>query len=231
MGNRERYLTEGAAGLGDAELVALVLETGSGGRSAVRIASELLEAAGGVGALARMEPQEWLGIAGIGRARAVRLHAALELGRRAVAEVPRAAAVTSAHDAFALLGPPLRGLREEELHALFLDRRHRPLAHRRLTRGSDAFTVVEPRQVFRLAVATGAAGVILAHNHPSGDPTPSAQDREVTERVARAGKVLGIPLLDHLVVGSGSWVALGDGAPRAGTAWATEVTGAGCSLP
>lgn len=82
------------------------------------------------------------------------------------------------------------------------------MAHRRLTHGSDAFTVVEPRQVFRYAVGLGASAVILAHNHPSGDPTPSAQDREVTTRVARAGALLGLPLLDHLVAGDGAWVSL-----------------------
>jgi DNA repair protein RadC len=209
MRRRERYLLDGPAGLGDAELLALLLETGAGGRSALAIAADLLDRAGGLHGLARRQPQEWLGIGGVGAARAVRVHAALELGRRALAGGPPHDVVTDAADAYAVLAPSLDGLMDEELHALYLDRRNRPLARRRLTRGSDALTVVEPRQVFRIAVGVGAAAVILAHNHPSGDPTPSAQDREVTDRVARAGSVLGIPLLDHLVVGRGGFVSLG----------------------
>lgn len=224
MGNRERYWSEGPGSLGDAELVALILETGAGGRTALAIATDLVERAGGLTGLAAMEPHEWLCVDGIGQARAVRIHAALALGRRAAAAPGRGDVVTTADQAFAVLGPPLRGLRDEELHALFLDRRHRPLAHRRITRGSDALTVVEPRQVYRLAVGVGAAAVILAHNHPSGDATPSAQDRDVTERMGRAGRVLGIQLLDHLVVGAASYVALGGGGAEAGPAWTAEVT-------
>ncbi len=85
---------------------------------------------------------------------------------------------------------------------MYLDRRRRPLALRALTRGSDAYTVVDPRQVFRVAVAVGASAVILAHNHPSGDPEPSSQDVRITERLAQAGNVVGVPLVDHLVLGS-----------------------------
>jgi DNA repair protein RadC len=206
---RERYLQEGGTALGDVELVALLLETGSGGRTALAIAAELCELSGGLPGLARMQPQEWLGISGVGEARAVRLHAAIELGRRALVEAIPEEPVPDAEAAYTVLGPRLRSLQEEELVGLFLDRRHRPLACRRLTRGSDALTVVDPRHVFRIAVGVGAASVILAHNHPSGDPTPSPQDREVTLRVAHAGRVLGIPLLDHLVCGSHSYVALG----------------------
>jgi DNA repair protein RadC len=93
---------------------------------------------------------------------------------------------------------------------LFLDRRRRLLAHRALTRGSDAFTVVDPRQVFRVAVGCSASAVILAHNHPSGDPTPSRQDEDVTRRVVQAGRTLGIPVLDHLVVAGARYVSLAE---------------------
>jgi DNA repair protein RadC len=213
MQRRERYLSEGPRRFGDAELLALLLETGAGGRSALAIAADVLDRAGGLCGMVRMEPQEWLDVGGVGAARAVRLHAALELGRRALATRSLGPAVRSSEEAHALLAPSLRGLAEEELHALFLDRRHRPLAHRRLTRGSDALTVVDPRQVFRVAVGVGASAVILAHNHPSGDPTPSPQDHEVTDRVAAAGRILGIPLLDHLIVGRDAYAAIGAGLP------------------
>lgn len=181
---------------GEVELVARVL-----GGGAWVAAAALLARFGTVAALARADVAEVGRVRGIGRRRAERLAAALALGRRALESAPEAAdPVLDAAGAYAWLGPPLLGLGVEELHALYLDRRSRPLAHRRLTRGSDAFTVVDPRQVFRAGVALGAAGVVLAHNHPSGDPTPSPQDREVTRRVAGAGRVVGVDLVDHLVV-------------------------------
>ncbi|MEQ1503440.1 MAG: UPF0758 domain-containing protein, partial [Myxococcota bacterium] len=128
MGRRERYLTDGPRTLGDAELVALVLETGAGGRSSLVIAADLLDRAGGIGELGRMEPHEWLGVVGMGEARAVRVHAAIELGRRVVGSRALGAPIQSPDEAFAVLGPSLRDLGHEELHGLYLDRRHRPLA-------------------------------------------------------------------------------------------------------
>ncbi len=205
---RERYVAEGSGRFGDAELLALLLETGVAGRSALGVATDLLERFGSVRAIGRHQVAELAGVRGVGTARAVRVLAALELGRRALGPAATAGVVDSPEAAWRALSPHLLGLPEEELHALYLDRRRRPVAHRRLTHGSDAFTVVEPRQVFRYAVGLGASAVILAHNHPSGDPTPSAQDREVTTRVARAGALLGLPLLDHLVAGDGAWVSL-----------------------
>ncbi len=205
---RERYVAEGSARFGDAELLALLLETGTAGRSALGVATDLLERFGTVRSLSRHQVTELAAVRGVGIARAVRILAALELGRRALGVVPGAVVVDTPEAAWRLFAPHLVGLMEEELHAVYLDRRRRPVAHRRLTQGSDGFTVVEPRQVFRYAVGLGAHAVLLAHNHPSGDPTPSAQDRDVTLRVARAGAVLGVPLLDHLVVGDGAWVSL-----------------------
>jgi len=99
----------------------------------------------------------------------------------------------------------LEHLDVEELHALYLDRRARPLAIRRLSVGNDSSTIVDPRQVFRPAIQLGACSVIAAHNHPSGDPSPSAEDRAVTLRLMEAGELLGVPLLDHLVIGAGTF--------------------------
>ena len=167
-------------------------------------------------ALARSVP-------GIGLARAVRLHAAVVAGRRSLRSNALPARVTTPEIAAALVQPALMALPMEELHALYLDRALRPLAVRALTRGSDGLTIVDPRQVYRPAVALGAIHVVLAHNHPSGDPTPSGMDREVTRRVHRAGQVLGITLVDHLVVAGQDWRSLADeGAiPEAGAVpWA-----------
>jgi len=211
MRPRERYGHHGPGGFGDAELLALVIGTGTPRRSAAEIAAGLLARFGSLDALAHSHPVQLAMEDGVGPARAVRLHAALEVGRRSLRSPDRAVgAVHDATDAHELLGPPLAGLVDEELHALFLDRRRRPLARRMLTRGSDGFTVVDPRQVFREAIALRASAVILGHNHPSGDPTPSAQDRDVTRRVAAAGRILGVPLLDHLVVGGERFVSLAE---------------------
>lgn len=118
--------------------------------------------------------------------------------------------VCTAAEAASIFSPLFDGLGDEELHAIYLDRRHQLMCHRRLTVGSDRFTVVDPRQIYRPAIEVGAAAVILAHNHPSGDVTPSAQDSEVTRRVGSAGRVLGVTLLDHLVFGLGhsGWTSM-----------------------
>ena len=210
MPPRERYASEGPVDFGDAELLALVLGTGAGGCSALQIATCLLERFGGLSGVAARQPHELRTVPGVGFERAVRLHAALEAGRRALHRDLGVAPVTSAMEAWELLEPGLRGRPHEELHALYLDKRRRPLARRRLTRGSAGYTVVDPKQVYRVAVGVGAAAVILAHNHPSGDPQPSREDRRVTEQVAKAGRVLGIPLLDHLVIGDRSFRSLAD---------------------
>lgn len=210
MPPRERYEAEGPAGFGDVELLALVLGTGTAGRSAIQIAASLLHHFGGLAGVSARQPHELRGVAGIGLERAVRLHASLEAGRRAVQRELTGDPVTCAVEAWRVLEPGLRGRVEEELHALYLDRRHRPVARRRLTRGSDGFTVVDPRHIYRVGVGVGACAVILAHNHPSGDPAPSRQDLRITDRVARAGRILGIPLLDHLVIGAGTFRSLAE---------------------
>jgi DNA repair protein RadC len=205
---RERFVEQGASTIGDAELVALIFGTGAGGRSSMAIAAGLLERFDGLAGLARAEVADVAGEPGVGPVRAIKLLAALDLGRRSVRAEAVRPIVRSAEDAWERLRPALAGLGDEELHAIYLDRRHQVVGQRRLTRGTDGFTVVDPRQVFRPAVGMGACAVIIAHNHPSGDPTPSAQDRDVTRRVAAAGKVLGIVLLDHLVIGGNAFVSL-----------------------
>jgi len=210
MRPRERYAHRGPTSFGDIELLGLVVGTGTSTRSSAEVAAALVGRFGGLAGVAGASVAELQGLHGVGLASAVRIHAAMQLGRRSLVRPEAERAVTSVAEAVRRLQPPLTGLVDEELHGLYLDRRRRPVAQRMLTRGSDAFTVVDPRQIFRVAVQVGASGVILAHNHPSGDPTPSAQDHDVTERVAAAGRVLGIPLLDHLVVGDHGVVSLAE---------------------
>ena len=197
---RETFVNRGPTGLSDAELLALVLGTGTRGMNALSVATALLDAFGGLTGLRHAEPTELAAHHGMGVARAVRVSAAIRMGTRSLRGPDTTSPCTTPEHARDVLAPALAGLEDEELHGLFLDRRRRPLATRQLTRGSHAFTIVDPRQIYRSALKLGASAVILAHNHPSGDPTPSACDLDVTERVARAGKVLGVPLLDHLVI-------------------------------
>src|SRR5690606_20356982 len=146
---------------------------------------------------------------GVGAATAGRVLAALELGRRAASEEAEPGSpIRGPEDVFRRIGPRLRDLPQEEFHAVLLNTRHRVLREVLVTRGILDASLIHPREVFRPAVAEGAAGVILVHNHPSGDPTPSPEDRAVTRQLARAGRAVGIPVIDHVVVGRGRWASL-----------------------
>jgi DNA repair protein RadC len=148
---------------------------------------------------------------GIGQATAARIHAALELGRRSAAEPAESNdRIRGPGDVYARLGPLLRDLRQEEFHALLLNTQHRVIRDVLVTRGILDASLIHPREVFRAAIVESAAGVILVHNHPSGDPTPSAEDRSVTRELASAGKAIGIPVLDHVIVGEEGYVSLGE---------------------
>jgi len=213
---RETYSQDGPGKLSDTEILALVLGTGTRGSNALSVAATLLERFDGVHGLQLAEPQELAGTHGIGPAQAIRLHAAMQLGRRSLCRLADREICRTATDAYGLLAPGLLGLADEELHGLFLDRRRCLIARRVLTRGSHAFTIVDPRQIYRIGLKLGATAVILGHNHPSGNPEPSQADREVTAAVAHAGRILRIPLLDHLVVSDCGWTSLAQegGLPR-----------------
>ena len=207
---RERLRLVGARHLSVSELLALLVGSGSARGSARAVAERLAGHAGGsLARLATLDIGELESVAGVGTATAARVLAALELGRRAASEedapgVP----VRGPEDVFRRMGPRLRELPQEEFHALLLNTRHRVVREVFVTRGILDASLIHPREVFRPAVAEGAAGVILVHNHPSGDPSPSPEDRAVTRQLARAGRAVGIPVLDHVVVGRGRWASL-----------------------
>ncbi len=201
MQARERYAFYGPEEWGDTELLALIIGTGAGGRRAVDIARDLLDLFGNLAGIARAPIAALCGVPGVGLARAVRVHAGIQAGLRAGRPLPAPGdPVASPEAASQLLGPGLGLLPHEELHGLYLDRALHPLMVRRLSRGGIAGTQAEPAMVFAPALKAGAAAVIIAHNHPSGDPTPSEEDRSLTRRLLEAGKLLGVPLVDHLVV-------------------------------
>ncbi len=206
---REKLADQGPAALGDNELVALLLGHGGGGEGALALANRLLEDLGGLRGLAKATSGALARRRGLGPATSSRLVAAVELGRRSVvrAAPPRAQLATPG-DAARYLLPRFGTADVEQAGVLLLDARHRVLHARVLTRGTADATPMHPRDVFREAALAAAAAVVLFHNHPSGDPTPSADDVALTQRMIEAGEVMGIAVLDHLVLGDTSYCSL-----------------------
>ena len=197
----------GARGLSVRELLVLLVGSGSGGATAGEVAARVVQASGeSLGRLASLELGALEAVPGVGRATSARIAAAFELGRRAASEpVSAGRIIRGPADVFRRMGPRLRDLRQEEFHVLLLDTRHRVMHEVLVTRGILDASLIHAREVFRPAVAEGAAGLVLVHNHPSGDPTPSAEDRAVTRQLVDAGRMLGIPVLDHVVIGKGRY--------------------------
>jgi DNA repair protein RadC len=203
-GPRERIQQLGEMRLSDAECLALLLRTGRRGESAEAMAQRLLRRFGGLGGLASASVREVGTEPGVGAARAAALGGAFGLARRLLeARLRPGIAVRCGRDVAKVVRESVRGTRRENFFALLLDARHRILSLRVVSTGSLESAPVHPREVFSPAVREGAAALVLAHNHPSGDATPSAEDRAVTERLQRAGELLGIEVLDHVVVGDG----------------------------
>lgn len=199
---REKLLRSGPAALGDNELVALVLGSGFRGSGALHVANELLRARGGVHGLVRSSAADLAHVSGIGLAKAAQVLAALELGRRTLASAPGARLqLRTARDAAALLMPAYGSRPFEQFGVVLLDSKHRVMKTTVVASGTLNSTIVEPRDVFREALAAGAAALVVFHNHPSGDPTPSPEDEELTRRLKAAGILMGIDIVDHIVLG------------------------------
>jgi DNA repair protein RadC len=209
---RERLHAHGAHALSTPELLAIVLGSGIGGRSALDLGQAILAASdGSLRRLASKPVKSLTSVAGIGLARAVTVHAALELGRRLSAEERREGVpIRSPRDIFRMYSPRLEDLPVEEFHVAVLDVHHRLERDITVTRGLLDSSLVHPREVYRQAIAENAAAVILVHNHPSGDPTPSPDDRTATEQMVQAGKLLGIPVQDHVIIGRGRFVSFAE---------------------
>jgi len=207
---RERLWALGPPALTSVELLAILLGTGSGGFTALELAARLLEV--GEGSLRRvaMRPRaELLQTEGIGPGKGARLLAAFEIASRLAAEGrPVAPRIREPEDVAHLFQPRLRDLQVEEFHLLALDSQSQVLRQVLVTRGLLNSSLVHPREVFRAAIAEAAAGIIVVHNHPSGDPTPSAEDRTVTRQLAEAGRLLDLPLYDHVIIGGDRFVSL-----------------------
>lgn len=199
---RERLWSLGPSALTATELLAVLLGTGDATADAMAVARELLSRAdGSLRELAARPSAELTRTRGVGSAKAARLLAAFELATRLIQEqrpvLPR---VRSPEDVAALLSPRMRDLAVEEFHVLALDSQSRVRRDVLVTRGLLNSALVHPREVFRSAIAEAAAGIIVVHNHPSGDPTPSAEDKAVTRQLSEAGKLLDLPLYDHVIL-------------------------------
>lgn len=198
---RERLWTRGVTKVGDEELLSIVLGTGVRDRPALIVANDLVRASGGVAALSRATPRELSLVTGVGAARAARIAAAFELGRRAIESEQRRETLARPDDVFRLVHPRVAGLPQELFFILGVDIRNGLLDVVEVARGSVHGVEVHPREVFRPLVRMAAAGAVLAHNHPTGDPTPSAEDIQLTRRLREVGNMIGIPVIDHVVIG------------------------------
>jgi DNA repair protein RadC len=200
---RERLLAEGSRRLTTAELLGIVLRTGAQGRSAVDLARTLLQEWKSLAELEAAEPQNLAETKGMGPAKIAQVKAALELGRRLLAEVERTARprITSSKDVVELMAPRLRGLQVERCEIILLNGGNEVVALETLSEGSLTESPVYPREFLQRANRHHAAAVILVHNHPSGHSQPSAGDRALTEELVLVGDLLRIPLVDHVIIG------------------------------
>lgn len=206
---RERLAVLGAEALSDAELVAILLRAGIEGLNAVQLAQSLLIEAGGLPGLHRTPYEGLCQRRGIGPAKAAQLKAAIELGRRlAVASPQEKPLIQSPEEAARLLMYEMGALEQEHMRVLLLDTRNRLVRIVDLYRGSLNTSLVRVGEVFRDAIRSNAASIIVAHNHPSGDPTPSPEDVAITRALVEAGRLMDIEVLDHLVIGRNRYVSL-----------------------
>ena len=206
---RERLLQYGSAALSNAELLAIILRVGGVGQNAIRLAESLLAQFEGLSGLAGAGVGELEQVRGVGAAKVAQIKAALELGRRLQITVPDSRPqVRSPGDAANLVMLEMSVLEQEHLRVLLLDTRNRVLEISTVYQGSLNTSLIRVGELFRSAIRRNAAALIVAHNHPSGDPSPSAEDVAVTRQIVSAGKLLDVEVLDHLVIGRGRFVSL-----------------------
>ncbi len=206
---RERLSTLGAQALTNAELIAILLRVGVVGENAVEVGQRLLNKFGGLTGLHRAPFAELKKQHGLGDAKAAQIKAAIELGRRLTLESPEERiAINSPADAAALVLYEMSALEQEHLRVMLLDRRNRVLETVEVYKGSVNSSQVRVGEIFKEAIRKNASCIVVIHNHPSGDPTPSPDDVAVTRAIVQAGKLLDVDVLDHLVIGQSKWVSL-----------------------
>ena len=206
---RERLLSLGPQALTNAELIAILLRVGVTGENAVQVGQRLLQKFGGLGGLHRVPIEELINQHGIGEAKAAQIKAAIELGRRLTLEAPEERpTINSPADAAALVQYEMSALEQEHLRVLLMDTRNHVLDISEIYRGSVNTSQVRVGEVFKAAIRRNATAIIVVHNHPSGDPTPSPDDVAVTRAFVQAGKLVDVDVLDHLIIGRGKFVSM-----------------------
>ena len=207
---REKLIYRGKSSLSNAELIAILIRTGSRDMSALRLAEKLLSMdKNGIFSLGECSVEELCAVKGIGKAKACQISAAMELGRR-VAATPRKSRqrIKSSGDIAGIYMEEMRYCRKEYFNAVMLNAKKEIIASENIAIGDLCSSIVHPREAFLCAVKRSAAGIIFMHNHPSGDPKPSKEDIDVTRRLCETGRILGISVLDHIIIGDGIYISL-----------------------
>ena len=199
---REKLATRGASALNDAELIAILLRTGVKGANAIEVARQLIEEYGSLGALSRCTVQELAKTKGIGFAKGAQLASAFGLGQRLAREIHSRRKIETPEQVYELLGAEMRALHKESLRIILLDTRYNLIRTEDVSLGSVNESIAHPRDVFRPALIHSAYAVVVVHNHPSGDPSPSQADHGLTRRLREAAELLQIKLLDHVIIGA-----------------------------
>lgn len=201
---RERLEKKGVVALSDAELLAILIRTGTKEASALDLAKGIISKAGGLEKLLSMDFKELSRIKGIGKSKAASILASIELGRRAMREKGmEKMKIKGPEDVFSFLFPRFKGAKNEKFGILILDTKNHIKSEKIISEGDLQASIVNTREIFHYALIELAASIILFHNHPSGDPTPSDYDKEVTKKAISAGKIMGIEVLDHIIIGNG----------------------------
>lgn len=208
---REKLKAFGASVLSSAELLAIVLRTGNREETAVTLAQRILNNFGGLRELQACSVEELSSVKGIGLAKAAQIIASLELANRlAKSRTATRPIIHTPEDAAKLLMTEMRWLQKEHFRILLLNTKHHVLSIPTISIGSLSASIVHPREVFREAIRSSAAAIILAHNHPSGDPSPSDEDIKITKRLTEIGKLMDITVLDHIIIGDGRYLSMKD---------------------
>lgn len=206
---RERLLKYGAHNLSEAHLLAIILRTGGGGKSAIDLAIEILNSFGDLKKIENASPGEFASFKGMGNAKIAQIKAAFELGKRLLEEPHGKGPVfSSGHDVYLYYQQRLKNLKKEVFRCSMLDAKNRIFKDCRISEGTLTNSLIHPREAFRDAIKESAAFVIFVHNHPSGDPSPSREDILITERLVNAGELIGIKVLDHVVIGDEKYTSM-----------------------
>ncbi len=206
---REKLLKYGAETLSNGELIAIILRTGSSSEDILNLSNRVLKETGGLNGLLASDAHEFLSLKGIGAAKAAQLMALAEISKRfRTFRSGEDYKITQPKDAAELLMEDMRYLKQEHLKVIMLNTKNTVITVKSVSVGSLNSSIVHPREVFCEAIKKSSASIIISHNHPSGDPSPSSEDISLTQRIKESGKLLGIELLDHIIIGNGNYVSL-----------------------